>query len=330
MQLNAHTLRRSTIALLCGVVVLGALTSPADAKRKRRKSRVVLKAEAEAKKADEERKKAEEQRAAAETQRIAAEQAAAESKRQADEAKKQLAVFKKASGETKAKAPDLASADQPLWGGFFLSFNIGYATSGGTAGPSIPNPSNGYKENLTPGLLRAGSFEKYGEAVTTDVGAGLALDFQIGYNIMGYVSLWADVAAHGSFGAKSDTAGTGTVALMLGFHPLRFWRPDAPVDLKLYGGYGLFEILAYYEVIFQPEATGKAWTGTAIPFGLSAEYRIPGSVFAMGLDLRFVAASYDRWIYNYDEDMKSDLGTPEYPTTTTFRFEPRVVFGWHF
>ena len=46
----------------------------------------------------------------------------------------------------------------------------------------------------------------------------------------------------------------------------------------------------------------------------------------MGLDLRFVSASYDKWVYNNDKDISSKLSTPE----TTFRFEPRLMFGWHF
>lgn len=334
--MRPHATRLTTV-LLCGAFVLGALDNDAHAARKRRRSRAVKKAEKARKKAEEERKKAEQERLAAERERQAAERAAADAKQQADEAKRQLEAMKAASAAAKpavASQPATAATQiapaKPLWSGFFLSFNVGYSTAGGESGPSIPDPSNGYKTNLTPGLMRGANFASYQKAVTTDVGAGLAVDFQIGYNIAGYVSLWADVAANGSFGAKSDLAGAGTVALMLGFHPLRLWRPDAPADIKLYGGYGIFEVLGYHEVVFQPEATGKAWTGTSIPFGLSAEYRIPDSVFAMGLDLRFIRGSYDRWIYNYDEDMKSDLGSAEHPVTTTFRFAPRVIFGWHF
>ena len=228
----------------------------------------------------------------------------------------------------------------PLWGGFFLSLNVGYASSGGTAGPVIPQPTGGglvgfiiggsswsqwqQKNCIGPGAVA----RCYDKAVTTDVGSGVAAAFQVGYNVAGYASFWADFSWHGSFGSKTDTAGAGTVAVMLGLHPLRFWRPDAPVDVTLYAGYGFFEILYYYETQLDPqmEAKGKSWLGTAIPFGLSFEYRIPGSVFALGADLRFVAASYDEWVYNYDNDQKSAMS----PAITTLRFEPRLVMGWHF
>ena len=215
---------------------------------------------------------------------------------------------------------------EPLWGGFFLSLNVGYATSGGKAGPIIPPVEHDGIPIID--LNPTSNPSAYAKAVTTDGGAGLAAAFQVGYNIVGYVSFWGDFSWHGSFGSKTDTAGAGTVALMLGLHPLQFWRPDSPVDMKLYCGYGVFEILYYYETQLDSlrKPKGKSWLGTAIPFGLSFEYRIPGSVFALGADLRFVAAAYDEWIYNYKNEKKSVLTTPE----TTFRFEPRLIMGWHF
>jgi hypothetical protein len=216
-----------------------------------------------------------------------------------------------------------AKRKKAAWEGFFMNFNVGYATAGGKDGPAIPEP------NGATGLafLRTTAPDRYGQAVTTNRGSGVAAAFQIGYNIKGLVSLWADLSWHGSFGSKADTAGAGTASAMLGLHPLRFWRDDLPMDVKLYGGYGFFDILYYYETVFQPEATGKAWFGTAIPFGLSAEYRFDDEgVFTMGADLRFVKASYTKWVYNNDKDISSKVD----PAETTFRIEPRLMFGWHF
>ena len=221
---------------------------------------------------------------------------------------------------------------KPLWQGFFMQFNVGYGTTGGEAGPLIPDLKNlsvngGFKAWKQQGCA-FGNQGCYGRAVTTDRGEGLAAAFQIGYNIMGYASLWLDLSWKGSFGSKAEMAGTGAGAVMAGFHPLRYWRSDTPFDLRLYGGYGFFEILYYYETEFiSNQAEGKSWTGTSIPFGLSGEWRIPDSVFAIGVDLRFVRGSYTRWIYNNDKDIASDF--PDDPVTT-MRFEPRVVFGWHF
>ena len=242
-----------------------------------------------------------------------------------------------AATTTLAPAPSadgLGTALKAAWQGFFLQFNVGYGTDGGDAGPAVPTPNQGnvtingssFEQWRTKGCL-FGTSGCYNEAIRTNSGSGLAVAFQIGYNILGYASLWADFAWKGSFGSKAEMAGTGTASLMVGFHPLRFWRADTPVDVRLYGGYGFFDILYYYETVFQVEATGKAFTGTAIPFGLSSQYRIPDSVFAIGVDLRLVRASYDKWIYNNDKDIASDLSSAP---VTTLRFEPRVVFGWHF
>ena len=138
--------------------------------------------------------------------------------------------------------------------------------------------------------------------------------------------MWADLSWHGTFGSKIDMAGNGTAAAMVGFHPLRFVRDgQLPVDVKIYGGYGFFDILYYYEAEMQSEAKGKAWTGSSLPFGLQTEYRLTDH-FAMGLDLRLVKASYDKWIYNNDNNISSTLTTPE----TTLRFEPRISFAGHF
>jgi hypothetical protein len=240
-----------------------------------------------------------------------------------------------------AAQPPVAPEEKPkpkrrkaTFEGFFLSLNLGYATAGGKDGPVIPSPyDNTFPVNglsfaqwaqtgcVFPGRLC------YAKAVTTNKGAGFAPNLQIGYNIKGFVSLWTDLSWHGSFGSKVDTAGNGTVAAMLGLHPLRFWRDDLPIDVRLYGGYGFFDVAYYYEAEMQAEAKGKAWTGTALPLGLALEYKLDeDGVFALGADLRTVEATYDRWIFNYDKDITSKLTTPE----TTSRTEGRMSFGWHF
>lgn len=208
-----------------------------------------------------------------------------------------------------------------LWEGFFMNLNLGYATAGGEDGPEIPDAKSTSKQIVLH------SVPDYRAGVTTNKGSGPAAALQLGYNIKGYVSLAADFSWHGSFGPKLDTAGAATAAVMLGLHPLRFWRDDLPVDVKLYGGYGFFDILYYAETQFQEDATYKSWTGTAIPFGLSTEYRFDDEgVFSMGADLRAVRVSYDSWMFNWDRD---EVSHPD-PPVSTFRFEPRLMFGWHF
>jgi hypothetical protein len=222
------------------------------------------------------------------------------------------------------------TASRASFEGFFFSLNFGYATAGGQDGPIIPMLTHGGAAPPpgTPDLAAyAGSGDAYKRIVTTNRGEGVGAGLQFGYNIKGVVSLALDLTWHGSFGSKTDTAGNGTVAGLLGLHPLRFWRHDLPVDVKLYGGYGFFDILYYYEADIQTEAKGKAWTGTALPFGVQTEYRFdPKGVFALGLDLRAVQGAYTKWIYNYDNDITSNPATP----VETFRKEARLTFGWHF
>ncbi len=222
------------------------------------------------------------------------------------------------------------AAIRPLWQGGFIQVNVGYGLAGGEAGPAIPDPQNavfngGFAAWREKNCL-FGDQGCYNKAITTDAGTGLAVAFQFGYNILGWASVWADLAWKGSLGSKIEMAGTGAVSLIAGFHPLRAWRADTPVDLRIYGGYGFFDILYYHETEFQQDATGKAFTGTSIPFGLSTEWRVPESTFAIGLDLRGVRASYRRWVYNDDKDISSDMSADP---VTTLRMEGRIIFAWH-
>ena len=237
-----------------------------------------------------------------------------------------------------------SSADLPLkpkvkasFEGFFLNVDVGYSGTGGEPGPLIPEAGSGTTIYIPP----HGSFgnwkqagctvltkQCYDRAITTDRGGGLAAALQLGYNIKGYADLALDFAWSGSFGSTADMAGIGTVSTLIGIHPLRFWRDDLPVDLRLYSGFGVFEVLYYYETEFQVEAKGKAWTGTSIPFGLQTEYKLDkDGVFALGADLRFVRGSYNKWIYNNDKDIASRMDNDP---VTTLRFAPRLVFGFHF
>ncbi len=234
-------------------------------------------------------------------------------------------------------APPKKARRHATFEGFFLSLNLGTSNHGGVAGPLIPDPTAGtgtvqatwgtFAAWRQAGCL-AGTKVCYDRAITTARGNGLAANLQIGYNIKGFVSLWADLAWSGSFGTTADSAGIGTASAMLGLHPLRFWRDDLPVDVKLYSGYGFFESLYYYETEFQTEVKLKGWFGTSVPFGLHTELKIDrDGVFALGADLRFVAGSYTKWVYNNDKDIASRFDANP---ITTFRFVPRLSLGWHF
>lgn len=234
-------------------------------------------------------------------------------------------------------APLLKPRTKSTFEGFFVNIDLGYSGTGGEAGPLIPDMQAGAGSvSSSWGTFQAwkakgclfGTANCYNRAITTERGGGLAAALQLGYNIKGYVDLALDFAWSGSFGSTADMAGIGTVSTLLGIHPLRFWRDDLPVDLRLYSGFGVFEVLYYYETEFQTEAKGKAWTGTSVPFGLQTEYKIDKEgAFALGLDLRMVRGSYNKWIYNNDKDIASRLDDAP---VTTLRFAPRLTFGFHF
>lgn len=214
-------------------------------------------------------------------------------------------------------------AEKAAWSGFFFDFNVGYGAVSGEDGPQIPDAANSTRTILLSSLPKS----RYDQAVTTNVGSGLAAGLTIGYNIKGYVSLAVDLGWQGSLlGGKTDMSGIGTGSFMLGLHPLRFWRKNLDFDLKLYGGFGVYEIAYYYENQLQSEAEGKSWLGTSIPLGATVFYRIPGSAFVIGVDLRQTLSTYSTWMYNWDDDIKSE---PD-PALNPSRFSGRLVLGGHF
>ncbi len=165
-----------------------------------------------------------------------------------------------------------------------------------------------------------------------DEGEGEKADFRAALDFMAAqypsVPLWAGGMSFGSWVGMNVGVEDPRVSTLIGIHPLRFWRADLPVDVRLYSGIGAFEVLYYYETEFQTEAKGKAWTGTSLPFGLQTEYKIDrDGAFAIGVDLRLVRGSYNKWIYNNDKDIASRLDDAP---VTTLRFAPRLTFGFHF
>ncbi len=239
-----------------------------------------------------------------------------------------------AAGEPEApKAPV-----ESIWGGFFFQFGFGYASHGGQPGPEIPAVKGTleYHGQTYKGSLKMQDLKSFGvnynELVRTDVGSGMAAMLQVGYNVAGYVSLWLDIAAHGTISTdKKSMSGGGGISFMGGLHPLRFVRPDLPVDVKLYGGYTPLDVLAYNENQIQPDYKAKAWLGPAMPFGLHTEWKPkPKGGFALGLDLRMVKASYNQWYYNWDKEQYSSPGTDGTAEVTTLRFEPRLTLAAHF
>jgi hypothetical protein len=227
-----------------------------------------------------------------------------------------------------AEAPAIASAPQHTgevvspWEGFFFTFGLGYSNTGGEAGPGIPNSTS------PSGGTNLHSVANYDELVTTDVGAGPSVLLRFGYNILGYASFWLDIAGHGSLSTdKKDLAGGGSAGVGLAVHPLAFWRRDLPVDASLYAGWSPIEILGYNENQSEyPDYKPKGWIGTNIPFGLTFEWK-PNIAkgFAVGLDLRGVNTTYDKWYFSWDRE---ELSRPD-TGIGTFRFEPRLTLAAH-
>ena len=210
------------------------------------------------------------------------------------------------------------------WAGPFLLLGPGYSTASGAAGVAgVAELTGGSDATPKLGSMKP---EKYAEGVRTDRGNGIGMTMQLGYNIMGYASVWADLGWHGSFGGGVNTAGTGAGALMVGVHPLRMWRDDLDIDLRVYGGYGVYEINHYNETGFQDVAKGKAWTGSNATVGASFEYRLTESAISFGLDVREVLGSYNTWVYNFSNDVKA-VADPAQARKN--RMEASVTIGFH-
>lgn len=208
------------------------------------------------------------------------------------------------------------------WAGPFLILGPGYSTKSGEMGVPIPDTTGG---TGTATKLSSLPKEKYDAAVRTDKGNGVGLDLQLGYNILGFASIWADLAWHGSFGSSLETAGTGSGALMVGLHPLRLIGDDLSIDVRVFGGYGLYEINHYNEDGTQAAVKGKAWTGNNITLGGSFEYRLTDSAISFGVDVRQVFGRYNTWVYNFDNDIRSQIDESVHKD----RFEAHATIGFH-
>ncbi len=213
--------------------------------------------------------------------------------------------------------------------GLFVKLGLGYGSVSGTDGPTIPEVTCTNCSSI-PGLaiFRASAPDRYAQAVTTNKGSGMAAGLEIGYNILGYGSIAADLAWQGSpFGSSTDNAGVGLGGGTIGFHPLRFVKKGKfPLDVRLYGGF-TYGISYYYENAMQVDAKGKAWTGTAPLYGLTAEYMFKRrGIFALGFDVRNVMPGYTKWYYNYDNDQTSKLDSPQNTSNWVFK----LMLCWHF
>jgi hypothetical protein len=223
-----------------------------------------------------------------------------------------------AAGTQRDYVKEVLSAPS-VWDGFYIDVGLGFANHGGQIGPVIPGPSG------TSGFST--THPRYGEAVRTDIGDGFAFNLELGYTILGFATVAADISWSGRLGSKINMEGAAAAGALLGVHPLRFYKADLPVDSMLYVGVD-YTFMYYHEDAFQQEVEGKGWLGTAIPFGLRTWWHpSESSPLVLGIDLRLVKSNLHTWIYSQSDGIESDLSDD--PVSTT-RFEPRLILGWHY
>lgn len=215
-------------------------------------------------------------------------------------------LARRAAEEAAAKARTDAEAAKPKWAkwdGFYTTFRVGYYRTltdpvAGTPGAmwdqdvstqgkcvadgqaNDPNAEFGMQQGYP-----CPTFTIHAERAT---GAAVALQF--GYNVLGYASIGAEVAAMGLRDTSDPAAtGAGFATVLLGVHPLRFVAEALPVDVVLYGG---FKPVHYWwdRASIRTNTDGQGdWyqmRGSVIGIEFGGHPK-PGDSLVLGLDLRY-------------------------------------------
>jgi len=223
--------------------------------------------------------------------------------------------------------------------GFYFGFGVGGALiSGDSAIPlknpdrdpdyDLTNPAAGVHTTCKPGTCPKTDLRKL---TTTDVGGGVAFDFRLGFNILGFVALEFDVSVSGNnLGDSNKIEGQGGLFGLIKIFPAqpfkevadRWWDPYVMI-----GGGGHF--LAYQPDAHPPETMntdGRGfYPGFALKYGLGCDfYATP--FLSLGIDLAFMNSFHSTFIIDNDRDITSET----HESAGSFAFQPTAKLTFHF
>lgn len=162
------------------------------------------------------------------------------------------------------------------------------------------------------------------DQVRTDSGSGFGFGMRLGYNVLGYGGLEAQVFGHGNKDSgKGKSEGSAHVSMVARVCPLQFVEElkERKYDPSLYFGYGLISFNGYHQKV---DGKGRGWSGDALQFGAAFDYDV-GRGVSVGLDLKFIKPAYNEYIANWDDDITFEPdGSP-----STWVIAPLATITFH-
>ncbi|MHB8877211.1 MAG: hypothetical protein ACYC8T_26230 [Myxococcaceae bacterium] len=121
---------------------------------------------------------------------------------------------------------------------------------------------------------------------------GPTVSLKLGYNILGHVTLDAELTGTGWNVFDSNRGGAGFLVGALHWHPLELvWLKKArpvPFDFSAFFGYG-----------YGIAGSSRGMDGNLMEFGVDADYYVAKAV-GLGIFARGVFLNWDKYYYDYD------------------------------
>ena len=217
-----------------------------------------------------------------------------------------------------ALAPSQAEAKK----GFYFGLGLGYGSVSGDTGIGIENAFRDVDSMVANADLD--------ELFRSDAGSGFAMNFRLGYNILGVVALEAEFGGSGNNitdGKKIE--GQAGIFMLVKVFPAQFFKglEDRFWDPYIYAGGGIY-FMGYNPDAHPPFAMANDgrvwWPSTAVKYGLGCDFYV-SPFLSLGVDLAFINGFHSE--YHYDED-QDPLKAKD--TASSFVFQPTVKATFHF
>ena len=211
------------------------------------------------------------------------------------------------------------SSSSLVWGVFLLIlFTLGTAQAkegfyiGTGVGGGLVYDDDPVTFTWDDGVVSNGACNENVDCITTNYAEGLGTMFRMGYNIMGVFSIESSLLIHGLTGDTFEGQGHSIFSGVI--HPIGIANvietadgAEVAPEMIFWDPYilagGGFSWGIYEAVIVQDD---KGWTSSDFQWGMGVNMHFSKLVSA-GIDMRWTYAFYDKWLYNYDDDI---TGTP--------------------
>jgi len=217
-----------------------------------------------------------------------------------------------------ALAPAVADAKK----GLYFGLGLGYGSVSGDTGIGLKNAGNDI-DSLVPNA-------DLDELFRSDAGSGFAMNFRIGYNILGVVAIEGDFGGSGNNitdGKKIE--GQAGMFLLVKLFPFQFFEKfeDRFWDPYIYAGGGVY-FMGYNPDAHPPVEMANDgrvwWPSTAVKYGLGCDFYV-SPFLSLGVDLAFINGFHSSYHFDEDED---PLDAKD--SASSFVFQPTVKATFHF